>query len=151
MLVVRGCPVRNGLIDFFPPTIVNLQITQVDILKILFCFTITDRDVSMHSIIMLSTDDDAVHRNVSIRYCKIKIIPPVSLLQTHYQVVLISWAQHVQLVIEWSVSEFTANQLQFSFMPLEKCCSSRPQHSFAAATLLYLTSSSSCYSHCTSQ
>ena len=31
---------------------------------------------------MLLTDDDAVHRNVSIRYYKIKIIPPVSLLQT---------------------------------------------------------------------
>ena len=30
----------------------------------------------------LLTDDDAVHRNVSIRYYKIKIIPPVSLLQT---------------------------------------------------------------------
>ena len=41
----------------------------------------------MHSIIIsqkqrLLTDDDAVHRNVSIRYCKIKIIPPVSLLKT---------------------------------------------------------------------
>ena len=39
----------------------------------------------MHSIIIsqkLLTDDDAVHRNVSIRYYKIKIIPPVSLLQT---------------------------------------------------------------------
>ena len=30
---------------------------------------------------VLLTDDDAVHRNVSFRYCKIKIIPPVSLLQ----------------------------------------------------------------------
>ena len=40
----------------------------------------------MHSIIisqkLLLADDDAVHRNVSIRYNKIKIIPPVSLLQT---------------------------------------------------------------------
>ena len=28
--VVRGRPVRNGLIDFFPPAIVNSQIAQVD-------------------------------------------------------------------------------------------------------------------------
>ena len=37
----------------------------------------------MHSIIISQKrlTDDAVHRNVSIRYCKIKIIPPVSLLQ----------------------------------------------------------------------
>ena len=27
--VVRGCPVRNGVIDFFPPAIVNSQIAQV--------------------------------------------------------------------------------------------------------------------------
>ena len=26
--VVRGCPVRNGLIDFFPPAIVSSQIAQ---------------------------------------------------------------------------------------------------------------------------
>ena len=32
---VRGCPVRNGLIDFFPPAIVNSQIAQVDRAKIL--------------------------------------------------------------------------------------------------------------------
>ena len=28
--VVRGRPVRNGLIDFFPPAIVSSQIAQVD-------------------------------------------------------------------------------------------------------------------------
>ena len=28
--VVRRRPVRNGLIDFFPPAIVNSQIAQVD-------------------------------------------------------------------------------------------------------------------------
>ena len=28
--VVCGSPVRNGLIDFFPPAIVNSQIAQVD-------------------------------------------------------------------------------------------------------------------------
>ena len=28
--VVRCCPVRNGLINFFPPAIVNSQIAQVD-------------------------------------------------------------------------------------------------------------------------
>ena len=47
----------------------------------------------MHSIIisqMLLTDDDAVHRNVSIRYSKIKIIPPVSLLQTQLTMRVIS-------------------------------------------------------------
>ena len=33
--VVRGCPVRNGLIDFFPPAIVSSQIAQVDRPKIL--------------------------------------------------------------------------------------------------------------------
>ena len=33
--VVRGCPVRNGLIDFCPPAIVNSQIAQVDRPKIL--------------------------------------------------------------------------------------------------------------------
>ena len=33
--VVRGRPVRNGLIDFFPPAIVNSQIAQVDRLTIL--------------------------------------------------------------------------------------------------------------------
>ena len=27
--VVRGCPIRNGLIDFFPPAIVNPQIAQL--------------------------------------------------------------------------------------------------------------------------
>ena len=32
---VRGCPVRNGLIDFFPPAIVNSQVAQVDRAKIL--------------------------------------------------------------------------------------------------------------------
>ena len=48
-----------------------------------FDLILTDRDVSMHSIIISQkplTDDDAVHRNVSIRQYKIKIIPPVSLL-----------------------------------------------------------------------
>ena len=34
-MLVRGCPVRNGLIDFFPPAIVNSQIAQVDRPKIL--------------------------------------------------------------------------------------------------------------------
>ena len=38
----------------------------------------------------LLTDDDAVHRNVSIRYYKIKIIPPVSLLQTQLTMRVIS-------------------------------------------------------------
>ena len=33
--VVRHRPVRNGLIDFFPPAIVNSQIAQVDRPKIL--------------------------------------------------------------------------------------------------------------------
>ena len=33
--VVRGCPVRNGVIDFFPPAIVNSQIAKVDRLKLL--------------------------------------------------------------------------------------------------------------------
>ena len=33
--VVRGRPVQNGLIDFFPPAIVNSQIAQVDGPKIL--------------------------------------------------------------------------------------------------------------------
>ena len=33
--VVRHCPVRNGLIDFFPPAFVNSQIAQVDRPKIL--------------------------------------------------------------------------------------------------------------------
>ena len=33
--VVRGRPVRNGLIDFFPPAIVSSQIAQVDRPKIL--------------------------------------------------------------------------------------------------------------------
>ena len=33
--VVRGRPVQNGLIDFFPPAIVNSQIAQVDRPKIL--------------------------------------------------------------------------------------------------------------------
>ena len=33
--VVRRRPVRNGLIDFFPPAIVNSQIVQVDRPKIL--------------------------------------------------------------------------------------------------------------------
>ena len=33
--VVGGCPVRNGLIDFFPPAIVNSQIAQMDRPKIL--------------------------------------------------------------------------------------------------------------------
>ena len=28
--VVHGRPVQNGLIDFFPPAIVNSQIAQVD-------------------------------------------------------------------------------------------------------------------------
>ena len=28
--VVRGRPVQNGFIDFFPPAIVNSQIAQVD-------------------------------------------------------------------------------------------------------------------------
>ena len=32
---VRGHPVQNGLIDFFPPAIVNSQIAQVDRPKIL--------------------------------------------------------------------------------------------------------------------
>ena len=32
---VRSCPVRNGLIDFLPPAIVNSQIAQVDRPKIL--------------------------------------------------------------------------------------------------------------------
>ena len=33
--VVRGRPVQNGLINFFPPAIVNSQIAQVDRPKIL--------------------------------------------------------------------------------------------------------------------
>ena len=33
--VVRDCPVRNGLINFFSPAIVNSQIAQVDRPKIL--------------------------------------------------------------------------------------------------------------------
>ena len=33
--VIRGRLVQNGLIDFFPPAIVNLQIAQVDRPKIL--------------------------------------------------------------------------------------------------------------------
>ena len=33
--VVRGCSVRKGLIDFFPPAIVSSQIAQVDRPKIL--------------------------------------------------------------------------------------------------------------------
>ena len=33
--VVRGCPVRNTLIDFLPPAIVSSQIAQVDRPKIL--------------------------------------------------------------------------------------------------------------------
>ena len=32
---VRGRPVQNGLIDFFPPAIVSSQIAQVDRPKIL--------------------------------------------------------------------------------------------------------------------
>ena len=36
------------------------------------------------------TDDDAVHRNVSIRYYKIKIIPPLSPLQTQLTMRVIS-------------------------------------------------------------
>ena len=47
----------------------------------------------MHSIIIsqkLLTDDDAVHRNASIRYYKIKLIPPVSLLQTQLTMRVIS-------------------------------------------------------------
>ena len=33
--VVRGCPVRKGLIDIFPPAIVSSQMAQVDRPKIL--------------------------------------------------------------------------------------------------------------------
>ena len=32
---VRGCPVRNGLLDTFPPAMVNSQMAQVDRAKIL--------------------------------------------------------------------------------------------------------------------
>ena len=47
----------------------------------------------MHSIIISQkdlTDDAAVDRNVSNRYCKIKIIPPVSLLQSQLTMRVIS-------------------------------------------------------------
>ena len=40
-----------------------------------FDLTITDRDISMHSIIISQKHDDAVHRNISIRYYKIKNHP----------------------------------------------------------------------------
>ena len=51
----------------------------------------------------LLTDDDAVHRNVSNRYCKIKINPPVSLLQTQLTMRVISARSFGSLALNYGM------------------------------------------------
>ena len=66
--------------------------------------------------ICLLTDDDAVNRNVSIRYYKIKIIPPVSQLQTLSFMVRTSLLT-MRVISARSFGSLTKKYTIFSFSP----------------------------------
>ena len=68
--VLRGCPVRNALIDFFPPAIVNSQIAQVDRPKILEGMVFGSSRSSLESLLFFSFQIDDLKKILSLSVVK---------------------------------------------------------------------------------